>query len=415
MSHSSDSPPNPKGALAVVEAQFAFAVQQYGGLLARIAEERTRVPYTFKQGQLKLVTPREWTSGFFPGSLWFIYEYTRNPKFKAAAATFTARLEGIQSYAGTHDIGFMLNCSYGQGWRLTGDSTYREVLIAGARTLVGRYNPRVGQIRSWDFPPWKYPVIIDNLMNLELLFWAHAVTGEPIFAKVANSHASTTLTHHFRADGSSFHLVDYEPSSGDVVRRQTVQGQADTSAWARGQAWGLYGYTMAYRFTQNPAYLAQAQRIADFIINHPRLPDDKVPFWDFDAPGIPDALRDSSAAAIMASALLELSDYTTSARAGSYLNVARQQILTLASSGFRAALGENGGFLLMHGVGYLKAKTEVDCPLAYGDYYFLEALLRYRANFASPAASRAPGKSLGNLQNAAGDALNGATGTGGGG
>ena len=383
MSSSSNSLSEKNDALSIVDAQFTFAVQQYNGMLARIVEERTRIPRTFEKGQLNLVSSKDWTTGFFPGSLWFIYEYTKNPKFRIAAEAFTARLEGIKSYADTHDIGFMLNCSYGQGWRLTGDSAYRDVLLAGARTLIRRYNPRVSQIRSWNSPDWKYPVIIDNMMNLELLFWAYSVTGEAIFLAIASSHAYRTLTDHFRADGSSFHLVDYEPSTGKVIKRQTVQGHADTSAWARGQAWGLYGYTMAYRFTQNPAFLAQAQQIADFIVNHPRLPDDKVPFWDFDAPSIPDAPRDSSAASIMASALLELSHYTTSARASSYLNVARQQILALTSPQFRAVLGENGGFLLMHGVGHLPVNVEIDCPLAYGDYYFLEALLRYRTRFAS--------------------------------
>jgi len=277
----------------------------------------------------------------------------------------------------------MLNCSYGQGWRLTKNSTYRDVLIAGAHTLMRRYSPQVRQIKSWDSPLWQYPVIIDNMMNLELLYWENSVTGEARSREIADNHASGTLANHFRANGSSVHLVDYEPSSGKVLKRQTVQGYADTSAWARGQAWGLYGYTMAYRFTKNATYLLQAQRIAKFIINHPRLPNDKIPFWDFDAPGIPGAPRDSSAAAIMASALLELSNYVTPARANGYLELARQQILALTSSGFRATLGKNGGFLLMHGVGHLPTQSEVDCPLAYGDYYFLEALLRYRAKFGS--------------------------------
>jgi len=216
------------------------------------------------------------------------------------------------------------------------------------------------------------------MMNLELLTWAAREADEPKLREIAISHADKTLQNHFRLDASSFHVVDYDPTNGAVIAKKTYQGAADTSAWARGQAWALYGYTMMYRETRRPEYLAQAGKIARFVINHPRLPDDKIPHWDFDAPGIPDALRDASAAAIMASALIELSDYTEPEFSRQCLNLAEQQLLSLSSPAYLAKPGENGGFLLRHCVGSKPRNSEVDVPLIYADYYFLEALLRYR-------------------------------------
>jgi uncharacterized protein YyaL (SSP411 family) len=220
-------------------------------------------------------------------------------------------------------------------------------------------------------------VIIDNMMNLEFLTTVTRDGGEGRFREISISHADKTLKNHFRPDSSSFHVVDYDPANGEVLARKTHQGNADDSAWARGQGWALYGYTMMFRETGNPAYLAQAQKVADFILNHPRLPEDKIPYWDFDAPGIPDAPRDASAAAVMSSALIELSGMVGGGRGRQYLGLARQQLLSLSSSAYRAKPGENGNFILMHSVGHLPANSEVDVPLNYADYYHLEALLRY--------------------------------------
>ena len=272
----------------------------------------------------------------------------------------------------------MLNCSFGNGYRLTHDPHYREVLIQGARTLSTRFKPEVGLIRSWDHGDWKYPVIIDNMMNLELLTWAAREADEPHLRDIAIQHANNTLKNHFRPDASTWHVVEYDPTNGAVVKKQTHQGVADASAWARGQAWGLYGYTMMYRETQRLEYLAQAIKIAHFLMNHPRLPADKVPYWDFDAPGIPNTPRDSSAAAIMASALIELSQVADPEFGPQCLQLARQQLRSLCSPSYLAARGENGGFLLMHATGNQPKNSEVDVPLNYADYYFLEALLRYR-------------------------------------
>jgi unsaturated chondroitin disaccharide hydrolase len=366
----------------LIDEQFAFAEKQYAGLLYRIGEDKTRLPRSFENGKLKLVPPRDWTSGFFPGCLWLVHEQTGSAAMKAAAEDFTARVESIKDFSGHHDVGFMLYCSYGEGYRLTKNPAFRDVLIQGARSLSKRYDPKVGLIRSWDFGKWKYPVIIDNMMNLELMMFAHEQTGEASFKEIALNHANKTLANHFRPDGSSFHLVDYDPATGEPTKKQTVQGHADDSVWARGQSWGFYGYTMMYRFTRDPAYLAQARKIADFLINHPRLPADKIPYWDYDAPSIPDAPRDASAGALMSSALLELSEYVEPPTAARYRAVALQQLRSLSSPAYRAALGENGNFLLMHCVGHIPEKHEIDTPLIYADYYFLEALRRAKSHLA---------------------------------
>lgn len=363
--------------LRAIPGNFAFAVQQYERMLASVTDPK-RLPRTVEQGAVKLVNPSDWTSGFFPGSLWLIYEFNREPQWLVTASNWTARVESAKDHRSDHDVGFMVGCSFGNGWRLTTNADYREVMIHAARTLSLRYKPEVGLIRSWDFGKWKYPVIVDNLMNLELLSFAARESGEARLRDIAISHADHTLRNHYRADFSSYHVVDYDPATGAVRGKQTAQGAADDSAWARGQAWGLYGFTMMYRETRKPEYLAQATNIANFILNHPRLPADKIPYWDFDAPGIPDAPRDASAAAITASALIELSTLAGGGAGGKYLALARQQLLSLSSPAYRAPLGGNGCFLLMHSVGHKPANSEVDVPLNYADYYFLEALLRYR-------------------------------------
>lgn len=364
--------------LTVIPENFQLAASQYEEMLKSLKGD-SQPPRTFEGGRVVTVKTTDWTSGFFAGSLWYLYDYTRKPEWLAAAKDYTARLESLKDYTGDHDLGFMLGSSYGNGYRLTGDKSYRRVLVKGAKSLATRFDPRVGQIRSWDHGGWKYPVIIDNMMNLELLTLAAREGGGERLRQIATSHADGSNDKHFRDDSSSYHLVDYDPKSGDVLARQTVQGAADGSAWARGQAWGLYGYTMMFRETKNPAYLERARKIAAFIMKHPRLPEDKVPYWDFDATDIPSAPRDVSAAAVMASAFIELSGYVEKAEGREYFQLARQQLLSLSSPAFRAMPGENGYFILMHSVGHLPKSSEVDVPLNYADYYFLEGLLRYRA------------------------------------
>ena len=365
--------------------------QQYDWMLAHLPTQ-DRMPRTLEKGKLVTVRERDWTVGFFPGALWYLYEGTKLPTWRTAAERFTRLLESEQLNTRTHDVGFILNSSYGNGLRLTGEPSYRPVLLKGAQSLATRFSPVVGSIKSWDRSPEEYTfaVIIDNLMNLELLTWAARNGGESRLRDIAIAHADSTLANHFRSDGSTFHVVDYDPATGRVLRRITHQGTADNSAWARGQAWTLYGYTMMFRETREIRYLETAEKAARFIMNHPRLPSDKIPYWDFDAPGQPNAPRDSSAAAIMSSALFELSGLTRDpAAATHYAAFAEAQLRSLASPAYLAEPGTNGGFILKHATGNFPKNSEIDGPINYADYYFLEALIRARAFVESQTKSAA--------------------------
>jgi len=337
--------------------------------------DTTRFPRTAKNNQLVTVPSRDWTSGFYSGILWYMYDYTKDAKWEQAARKWTAGLEKEKLNTRTHDLGFMLYCSFGNGLRLTNDPAYKEILLQGAKSLASRYNETAGVLRSWDHGTGKYPVIIDNMMNLEFLFWATRVSGDSSFYKIAVTHAITTMKNHFREDNSSYHVLNYDTASGNVINKITHQGYADESAWARGQAWGLYGYTMMYRETKDKRYLDQAVKIATFMLNHPNLPKDKVPYWDYNAPDIPNTQRDASAAAITASALLELAQYVK--EKNNYLSTAKAILKSLGSKDYLAKPGTNQDFGLLHSVGHKPAKSEIDVPLIYADYYYMEALIRY--------------------------------------
>jgi hypothetical protein len=359
---------------------FSYAEKQMQLMLKEIPNAKNNggnwvSPRTLDSTQLKLVSSNDWTSGFFPGELWMLYGHTGKKQWREEAEKFTANIEKEKFNGGTHDLGFMIYCSFGTGYKLTKDEHYKDVIIQTAKTLSKRFNPKVGCIRSWDHnnDKWDYPVIIDNMMNLELLFAATKLTGDSSFYKIAVSHANTTMKNHFRSDYSSYHVVDYDTATGQVRKKNTAQGYADESAWARGQAWGLYGYTMCYRETRNKAYLSQAEHIAAFILNHPNLPEDLVPYWDFNAPNIPNEPKDASAAAITASALYELSLYSKN---GNSYRKSADKILKSLANGYRATIGQAKGFILLHSIGSKPANSEVDVPLIYADYYYLEALLR---------------------------------------
>ena len=328
-----------------------------------------------KDGTLWTSNYKWWCSGFYPGSLWYVYEYTGDEKIKQLALEYQAGLEPLRFRKDDHDIGFQLMCSYGNCLRLTGDQTCVPVLIDGANSLASRFDPEVGCTRSWSFGKWSFPVIVDNMMNMELLLKAAELGGSDSLKNVALAHARTTMKNHFRDDKSCFHLVDYNPETGEVAGKQTVQGLADDSAWARGQAWGLYGFTMVYRFCKEQDILDHAIAIAEYLL--PRLPEDGVPFWDYDSAEIPNDVRDASAAAIMASSLIELSQSVDAEKAERYLAAAEKMLRTLASEEYLCAEGEDYGFLLKHSTGNKNTDSEVDVPLTYADYYFLEALIRW--------------------------------------
>jgi hypothetical protein len=365
---------------AVIDESLAFSVKQYNLMTDVMKEKPDLLPRTVDTtGALIASNSGWWTSGFFPGSLWYLYEYSKDEKIKDAAIQMTSRVEKEKNNTGTHDLGFMLYCSFGNGFRLSEEESYKDVLLTGAKSLSTRFRPNIGCIQSWGSRPgWQCPVIIDNMMNLELLMWAFNQSGDSTFYNIAVDHADTTILNHFRTDYSTWHVVSYDTITGRVEVKQTAQGAADGSSWSRGQSWGLYGYTMMYRETGLQRYLDQAQHIADFLINHPNLPEDKIPYWDYSAPGIPNANRDASAGAIMASALIELSSFVGQEKKDQYLGIAEKQIRSLSSPAYMAKTGDNADFILMHSVGSLPAHSEVDAPLSYADYYFIEAMMRYR-------------------------------------
>lgn len=305
-------------------------------------------------------------------------EAVKSPVLETEIDRILQDLKREQFNSTTHDLGFMMFCSFGNANRLNPKPEYAEILMNSAKSLASRFDETVGCIKSWDSSKDDYLVIIDNMMNLQLLFWASEYSGDKKYYDIAVKYADTTLKNHFRADHSSYSVVNYNSKTGEVKQRKTAQGYADESAWVRGQSWGLYGYTVMYRATKDKKYLDQAVAIAEFILNHSNLSKDKVPYWGFNAPNIPDALRDSSAGAVMASALLELKNYVDKEASRKYFTTAKTIITTLTSTEYIAEEGTNGGFLLKHGVGHIPQKSEIDVPLTYGDYYLVEAILRYK-------------------------------------
>ncbi|AUP80608.1 glycoside hydrolase family 88 protein [Flavivirga eckloniae] len=334
------------------------------------------LPRSVEGDKLIMVPTSDWTSGFFPGSLWMMHDLTGDSKWKDKAIEYTHLLESQQYNTGTHDVGFMMYCSYGHGYKTTKNEKYKDILIQTAKSLASRYNDTIKCTRSWDHSTnlYTYPVIIDNMMNMELLLWASKATGDDTYKNIALNHADTTIKNHFRADNSSYHVVDYSPETGKVLQKITNQGYADNTAWARGQAWGLYGFTVMYRETGLKRYLEQAEKIAKVVISYPNLSDDKIPYWDMNAPKIPNEPRDASAAAITASALYELSGF--SSHKETYLEFANQTLSTLVSDNYLNKVGTHHGFLLDHSTGNMPKNSEIDVPIVYADYYFLEALKR---------------------------------------
>jgi len=365
------------------EDQITFVAQQLSLLLAD-ADKENRNPRTLNaEGEMHWTNPKfDWTEGFFPGSCWYLYDMTKDEKWKVAAEKYQSVYKHHKDYTSYHDLGFVFNSSYGNGYKLTKNPEFKKVMVNAADSLLTRFNSNVNSIMSWDVDKgwqskrgWEFPVIIDNMMNLELLFEVSILTGNSKYKEAAIAHANTTLKNHFRDDYSSYHVVDYDPETGEVRAKQTAQGFAHESSWARGQAWGVYGYTMCYRYTNDLKYLEQAQNIADYILNYPGIPGDGIPYWDYNDPKIPESPRDASAAAITASALIELNGFTK----GKYETGVEKILTALASDAYTAKLGENKHFALKHSVGSIPHNNEIDVPLNYADYYYLEALHRYKA------------------------------------
>lgn len=381
--------------VGIVKHGFSIAEQQLSKQLVAVPEPVV-FPRTIKNGQLYTTRMNDWTEGFYPGCLWYIYENNKTSKWKEAAIKWTEALEPLKKLTNHHDIGFLMYCSFGNAYRLLDDERYKEILIESANSLCTRFDEKVGCIKSWNYrkawngeDEWFYPVIIDNMMNLELLYFATKVTGDNKYAEIANKHAETTARNQFREDYSNYHVVDYDQQTGKVLHRATCQGFSDNSTWARGQAWAIYGYTMVYRETKDPKFLKMAVGTADLWINHPNLPEDGVPFWDFNAgqegyvpewnydpQQFTEIPRDASAAAIAASAFLELADYVQDGE--KYFKEAEHILQSLSSPDYLAEPDTNCNFILKHSVGSIPHGVEIDVPLVYADYYYLEALLRYK-------------------------------------
>lgn len=368
-----------KALLNTIEQNFVLAAQQYNVLAKNLPRDSFPKTYFPTTGKYEFSGSGWWCSGFYPATLLYLYEQTNRTELYDEAMRIMKVLEKEKHNTTTHDLGFMMYCSFGNANRIAPKPEYKDIILTSARSLATRFNPVTGCIKSWDSrTPTDYLVIIDNMMNLELLFAATRMSGDSSFYRIAVTHANTTIKNHFRPDYSSYHVLNYDAQTGAVKQKRTAQGAADESAWARGQAWGLYGFIATYRETKDVKYLDVAKRIANFLRTHPNLPADKIPYWDFNAPGIPNALRDASAAAIMASAYLELSKYVDRQEANYYLEDAETILKTLSTPAYLAAPGTNGGFILRHGVGHKPAGTEVDVPLTYADYYFVEAMIRYK-------------------------------------
>ena len=366
----------------MITKDINLAVQQIGRQVDIIEQSSTFLnPRTVNDNKIQYIPSDDWTSGFFPGTMWQMYDLTKAEKWKKYAVKYTLRLDSIKYMTCHHDIGFIIGCSYGNAYRITKEPAYKAVIIQAAKSLSTRFRPAAGVIQSWDenrgwqsTRGWMCPVIIDNMMNLELLFKASDLSGDLSFKKIAISHADQTMTNHFRKDYSCYHVVDYDKVKGGVRSKCTAQGYSDESAWARGQAWALYGYTVCYRETKDKKYLDFVSKIYNYIFSNKNMPDDLVPYWDFNAPNIPNEPRDASAAAVMASALYELSTLGKP----EYKKTADKIIESLSGPAYLAIVGTNSNFLLMHSVGSIPHGNEIDVPLNYADYYFLEALIRKR-------------------------------------
>jgi unsaturated chondroitin disaccharide hydrolase len=366
-----------------VESELNYCNNQIQKTLNSIGDT-SMLPRNILSGQsewnLVPVRIEEWTVGFWPGILWYNYEYTKSKKNLEAARHYTEILEPLASLpAYDHDLGFQLFCSYGNGYRLTGEKKYKQVILNAADTLATLFNPKVGTILSWprELEPnnWPHNTIIDNMMNLEMLYWASANGGDKELYNIATKHAETTMKYHFRDDGSNYHVAVYDTITGDFLKGVTHQGYADETMWARGQAWAIYGFTMVYRETKDKKFLRFAEKVTDIYLA--RLPEDYLPYWDFDAPNIPDEPKDASAASIVASALLELSHLEDDpAKAIQYNDAAVNMLISLSSDPYRS--GDTNSAFLLRSVGHKPNGSEVNVSVIYADYYYIEALIRLK-------------------------------------
>ena len=365
-----------------IDTELAYCEQQAAKTLTLIPKDGKSLPRNIAPDsqEWRFINYKDWTSGFWPGTLWYLYENTDNEKWKEQADTYSRYLTPLSvTPALDHDLGFQIFNSFGNGYRLTGNPEYKDIILKTADTLATLFNPNVGTILSWprDVPNMEWPqhnTIMDNMINLELLFWASKNGGDKSLYDIAVSHADVTMKNHFRPDYTSYHVVVYDRETGEKIKGVTHQGYADNSMWARGQGWAIYGYTMVYRETGDKKYLDQAQKTAKVYLDH--LPIDLIPYWDFDAPNIPNEPRDASAAALVASALLELSTFTKDSNLSKNYVEKAESMLEELSKNYQSK-DANSAFLL-HSTGHKPSGSEINYSINYADYYYLEALLRLK-------------------------------------
>jgi unsaturated chondroitin disaccharide hydrolase len=367
-----------------VNKELDYCLQQTSAAIKDLKSDSSFIPRSIANGkkEWRYVNYRDWTCGFWPGILWYEYEYSKNDMWKQQAQRNSQALYPlVDSAAIDHDLGFQVFTSIGNGYRLTGDSIYKSILLRAADTVSKLFNPKVGTMLSWprEVPgvdwPLRHNTIMDNMINLELLFWASKNGGNKQLYDMAVKHAETTIQNHFRSDYTSYHVVVYDTATGKKIKGITHQGYNDSSMWARGQSWAIYGYTMVYRETKDAKFLDFAQQVTDLYLKN--LPDDLIPYWDFNAPDIPNAPKDASAACVVASALLELSTFVNDkTKAEEYRSKAEKMLVSLSSEKYQSR--EVNDAFLLHSTGHKPNGGEVDASIIYADYYYIEALLRLK-------------------------------------
>lgn len=354
---------------SLIEASKPFILDQLLQSTQEIGSFSQHPEKTESNGRWQTHNRDNWTSGFVSGALWYAYALTEDQKWRDLASSWSADLESRKNNSGTHDVGFQMMSSWGNWYRLTGREQNINVLITTANSLAKRFNETIGCTRSWGSvnETDNFLVIVDNMMNLELLFWAAKNGGASRLYDIAVSHADKTMQNHVRENGSTFHVIDYN-FNGTVKRKYTHQGYQDWSTWSRGQAWGIYGFTLSYRETKEQEFLDTAIKMADYFIDN--LPDDYVPYSDFDSPNIPNESRDVSAAAITCSALFELDTFVE----GDKYKTAAENILSSLLLNYLSK-GTNLSSILQKGCVRYGSHEQ---GLIYADYYLLEAIIRYR-------------------------------------
>ena len=369
------------------DSQMEYCVGKVRTALSQLRDGEGKYDYTMmprnildgKTWNCRKAKPEEWCSGFWPGVLWMAYKASGDEEIRSAAEGYTKALDFVATrQAYDHDLGFITINSWLKGIEALGDKApehYRRTALAAADSLATLYNPKVGTILSWPRHVKDYGghnTIMDNMINLELLFWASRNGGSRLLHDIAVSHATTTMKHHFRPDGSCYHVAVYDTLTGDFLRGQTHQGYADYSMWARGQSWAIYGYTMVYKYTRDPLFLAFAQKVTDIYLKRlQETSNDLIPRWDMDDLR-PDAPKDASAACVVASALLDLGDYIGGWRGKYYHDMAIRMLAQLSTDRYLSN-NINSSFLL-HSTGHHPAGSEIDASIIYADYYYIEAI-----------------------------------------